>query len=309
MTSMKLTSNQQDIIRAPLTGSILLTGPAGTGKSTAAALRLQHMVESGVPAESILVLVPQRSLAANYSMQIHAANFPPGGLPSILSFNGLTQRMINLFWPLIAEAAGFRSSKQPHRFLTIETAQYYLAALVEPLLLQGYFESLIIDPNRLYGQILDNLNKSAIIGFPPDELAEKLTGAWVGKPAQAIIYQQAQECALKFREFCLVNNFLDFSLQLTVFTQYIWPSMICREYIQNNYQHLIYDNIEEDYPVAHDFVHDLLPHLTSALLVQDADGGFRSFLGADTISANSLGNECAGKMVFSDSLVQSPSIH
>lgn len=306
---MKLTTCQEDLLQAPFSGSLLLSGPAGTGKTTAAALRLKRMVESGIPGESILVLVPQRSLAVEYQSLLNSPAFPPGGQPTILTFNGLTQRIISLFWPLIAGAAGFRSAKSPHKFLTIETAQYYLAALVEPLLLQGYFESLTIDPNRLYSQILDNLNKSAVVGFPPEEIAEKLTRAWVGKPAQAAIYQQAQECALKFREFCLANNFLDFSLQLTVFSRHLWPSLICKAYIHNNYRHLIYDNIEEDYPVAHDFVQELLPDLDSALLIRDSEGGFRSFLGSDSVSAESLGSHCTGKMTFHDSYVQSPALN
>jgi len=305
---MTLTHDQIDLINAPLHSSILLSGDAGTGKSTAAALRLQHMVKSGVPGESILVLVPQRSLAGSYYDQVLSTEFPSGGQPVILTFNGLTQRMITLFWPLIAETAGFRSAKKPFKFLTIETAQYHLAKMVEPLIGQGYFESLTLDPNRLYSQILDNLNKSAIVGFPPSEIADRLTQAWVGKPAQANIYKQAQDCALLFRDFCLAHNLLDFSLQLTLFTQFLWPSLICKEYIRKNYQHLIYDNIEEDYPVAHDFVRELLPDLESALLIQDTDGGFRSFLGADPVSASNLGSECTGKLRFTQSFVTSGEI-
>jgi superfamily I DNA/RNA helicase len=305
---MKLTSIQEDLIHAPPEGSLLVTGIAGSGKTTAAALRLKQMVESGIPGESILMLVPQRSLAVQYQSLINSPDFPSGGQPTLLTFNGLTQRIISLFWPLIAAESGFRSSKNPYRFLTIETAQYYLAALVEPLLQQGYFESLTIDPNRLYSQILDNLNKSAIVGFPPSEIADRLTRAWVGNPTQAVIYQQAQECALKFREFCLSNNLLDFSLQLSVFTRHLWPSLICKEFIRRNYQHLIYDNIEEDYPVAHDFVRDLLPDLTSTLLIQDSESGFRSFLGADAVSADNLANHCRGKLVFDRSLVKSEAV-
>jgi superfamily I DNA/RNA helicase len=305
---MILTTDQESLLQAPFSDSLLLSGAAGTGKTTAAAVRLRRMVESGIPGDSILVLVPQRSLAAQYQSLLNAPDFPPGGQPAILTFNGLTQRIITLFWPLIAGAAGFRAAKSPYKFLTIETAQYYLSALVEPLLQQGYFERLTIDPNRLYSQILDNLNKSAIIGFPPEQIAEKLTRAWVGTPSQAVIYQQAQECALKFRDFCLANNFLDFSLQLNVFTNHLWPSLICKSYIENNYRHLIYDNIEEDYPVAHDFVRELLPDLDSALLIQDSEGGFRSFLGADAVSAENLGSQCTGKMVFNNSLVEPPAI-
>jgi len=183
---MTLTHDQIDLINAPLNSSILLSGDAGTGKTTAAALRLQQMVKSGVPGESILVLVPQRSLAGSYYDQVLSTEFPSGGQPVILTFNGLTQRMITLFWPLIAETAGFRSAKKPFKFLTIETAQYHLAKIVEPLLGQGYFESLTLDPNRLYSQILDNLNKSAIVGFPPSEIADRLTQAWVGNRLKQI---------------------------------------------------------------------------------------------------------------------------
>jgi len=218
---MKLTSIQEDLIHAPPEGSLLVTGIAGSGKTTAAALRLKQMVESGIPGESILMLVPQRSLAVQYQSLINSPDFPSGGQPTLLTFNGLTQRIISLFWPLIAAESGFRSSKNPYRFLTIETAQYYLAALVEPLLQQGYFENLTIDPNRLYSQILDNLNKSAIVGCPPSESADRFTRALLGNPTQSGIYQQPQECALNCREFCLSNHIHDFALQLSVSTLYL----------------------------------------------------------------------------------------
>ena len=308
MPAVVLTDDQTTVINAPMSGSLLLKGQAGTGKSTCAALRLRYLIESGAAGDSILVLVPQRSLAAPYYAQVHAADFPAGGQPSLLTFNGLSQRMIALFWPLINTSAGFTHTKAPFKFLTIESAQYYLAKIVEPVLQQGYFESLTIDPNRLFSQILDNLNKSAIVGFPPSEIAARLSNAWIGKPTQLKIYQQAEECAIRFRQFCLEHNYLDFSLQLSVFKEHIWPSLICKEFIYKNYQHLIYDNIEEDYPVAHDFVSDLLPGLTSALLIQDTGGGYRSFLGADPSSAARLGNICKGVYTLKDSFVKSPAI-
>lgn len=303
-----LTDDQVSIITAPPKGSLLLQGQAGAGKTTCGALRMRYLVDNGVPGDSILVLVPQRSLAAPYYAQAHAPDFPPGGQPALLTFNGLAQRMITLFWPLISKNAGFLYPNAPFRFLTIETAQYYLATLVEPLLQQGYFESLTIDPNRLFSQILDNLNKSAIVGFPPEEIASRLSNAWLGKPSQLTIYQQAGECALLFRRFCLDHNYLDFSLQLTVFKEQLWPALICKEYIHKIYHHLIYDNIEEDYPVAHDFAADLIPELTSTLLIQDLDGGYRSFLGADPSSAAGLGNLCTGVITLHDSLVASPPV-
>lgn len=298
-----LTDDQAAIVHLPLQSHISLQGTAGSGKTTAGVQRMLQLVASGFAADSILILVPQRSLAQPYYSIIHTPDFPSGGQPATLTFGGLAQRMVSLFWPLVAKVAGFKKPTNPPRFLTLETAQYYLATIVDPLLQQGYFESLVIDPNRLYSQILDNLNKSAIVGFSPDQIAERLIQAWSGKPTQHILYQQAQECALRFRELCYRDNLLDFSLQLDVFRQHLWPSLICRSYLKQTYHHLIYDNIEDDFPVAHDCMAEWLPDFQSALLIMDEDAGFRTFLGADVSSASRLAAQCTGNLRTQDSFV------
>ena len=88
---------------------------------------------------------------------------------------GLARRVCDLFWPVAAEAAGFAHPDQPPVFLSLETSQYYMAHIVRPLLDEGYFESVTMDRNRMYSQILDNLNKAAIVGFP----ILKLPPAWM----------------------------------------------------------------------------------------------------------------------------------
>ncbi len=58
------------------------------------------------------------------------------------------------------------SPDRPPVFLTLETAQYYMAHLVRPLLdEQRLFDSVTLERNRLFSQILDNLNKAALVGF------------------------------------------------------------------------------------------------------------------------------------------------
>ena len=309
MKLSELTQAQQAFLERPFESKTLLTGQAGSGKSTAAVERLKLMVGNGIPARSILILVPQRSLGISYARAIQSPEFPAGGEPAVVTLGGLAQRMLSLFWPMVAKNSGFSNPTLPPQFLTLESAQYYMAQVIQPLLQKGYFENITVDPNRLYSQILDNINKSAVVGFPLDEIGERLKNAWVGQATQLVVYDQAQECALKFREFCLQNNLLDYSLQFELFTQKLWNSLLCRQYLMRNYRHLIYDNIEEDVPAAHDLIAQWLPDLDSALLIQDTGGGFRSFLGADPISADNLGARLPDKVVFTDSLVQSQSLH
>ena len=285
-----------------------LEGISGTGKTTAGVAYLRTLLSSGIPGASILIITPQRTLGAPYLEILHAPDSPPGGVVSLLTMGGLAQRMVALFWPLIAEQAGFHNPDQPPVFLTLETAQYYMAYLVKPLLNEGLFDSVTMERNRLFSQIIYNLNKSAVVGFPYTEIWQRLKSAWVGEPGQVHVYEDAQRCASLFREYCLANNLLDFSLQMDVFTRHLWTHPACREFLKRIYRHMIADNIEEDTPIAHDIIAEWLPDLDSALLIYDENAGYRRFLGADPQSAYRLKELCHEHFTFSVSHVASPEI-
>jgi hypothetical protein len=301
-------SAQLDIIHHPISGKLFLEGPAGTGKTTAGVGRLLFMLSQGVSASSILLVTPQRTLAAPYSEALNASQLPSGGVASIVTIGGLAQHMVELFWPLAAEKAGFAEPDRLPTFLTLETAQYYMAHLVRPLIEKGYFSSITITRNRLYSQILDNLNKAAVVGFPSTQIGQRLKSAWVGDTSQAHIYDDAQDCANRFRNYCLEHNLLDFSLQIEVFVKYLWPDPLCREHLASTYRHLFVENIEEDTPVAHDLLREWLPEFDSAFLIYDQDAGYRRFLGTDPESGYSLGQGCDEHISLQKSFVASPEL-
>ena len=317
---VNLSDSQLALIQAPVECKIFLDGPAGAGKTTAGVGRLLHLLDSGVPARSILTLAPQRTLAAPYTDALRRPTVRAGGQVTVFTVGGLAQRMVDLFWPLIAEEAGFARPDRPPTFLTLETAQYYMARLVRPLLDRGYFETVVIDRNRLYSQIIDNLNKAAVVGFPHTEIGERLKTAWEGERSQARIYDEAQACATRFRQYCLAHNLLDFSLQVELFVKYLWQSpappvdggasaaSLCRDYLLETYTHLIVENVEEDTPVAHDLLREWLPHCRSALVICDRQAGYRRFLGADPESARALGDLCDERVTFADSVVTAPDL-
>jgi hypothetical protein len=304
-----LNAQQTAVVDLSLASRVFLEGPAGAGKTTAAVQRLLRLLKDGVPGGSILVIVPQRTLAAPYSTALRRSRLRAGGLPSIQTAGGLARRMVELFWPLAAGPAGFADPDRPPTFLTLETAQYHMACLVRPLLDDGYFESITIDRNRLYSQIIDNLNKAAVVGFPHSEIGQRLTAAWNGDPTQARVYVDAQQCANLFREHCLAHNLLDFSLQVEVFWRHLWPLPICCDHLTQTYRHLIVDNVEEDTPFAHDLLRDWLPATESALLNYDQDAGYRQFLGAAPASGYALRALCDQTMLFAESLVTPPELH
>lgn len=308
MSIIKLTPDQLSIIEAPQEDKIFLEGAAGCGKTSVGVERLLYLLAQGTPASSILLLTPQRTLAKPYLQALQTPGVSAGGQVSVMTLGGLARRMVDLFWPMIAEQAGFTHPDSPPTFLTLETAQYYMAHIVSPLLQQGLFDSVVIDPNRLFSQIIDNLNKAAVVGFPYDEIGVRLKSAWNGEPEQAHIYEDAQECATRFRKFCLEHNLLDFSLQIEIFSRFLWHLPVCQNYLQRTFHHLLVDNIEEDTPVAHDLLRQWLPKFKSALVIYDSDGGYRRFLGADPESAYTLKDLCFSQLFLNSSFVTIPAI-
>lgn len=300
---------QRQIIESPLDSRLFVSGAAGTGKTTAGVERIRFLLSQGTPADSILLLTPQRTLQEPYLDLLESPERIAGGEVTPATVGGLARRMCDLFWPLAAQTAGFKNPDRAPVFLTLETAQYFMAHLVRPLIEEkGYFESVTINRNRLYSQILDSLNKAAIVGFPHTEIGSRLDSAWFGDPAQRRVYADVQECANLFRQFCLDHNLLDFSLQLEIFNYILWRNEQARSFLTQTYRHLVYDNIEEDISCAHDFVREWMADFDSALLLYDEAAGYRKFLGGDPISGLDLRRECDQVIELTESFVSSTNV-
>ncbi len=273
-----------------------LTGPAGTGKTTQGVAHLKTLLNEGVLPHNILILLPQRTGGALYqeALQDPALNVP--GLVDVVTMDGLALRSLNLVWPQIAAPAGFGRPTRRPVFLTIETAQYYMAQVIQPMMQQGYFDpnvvSVTITLPRLMSQLLDNLEKAALIGLPYTQVETRLKSALGAEISSRVAFEHAQACVIAFREFCLRNNLLDFSLRVEIFRNYVWANPGLRRLLTGRYRHLIVDNLEEQNPFTHRILQDWLPESDSALLIFDEDAGYRIFLGANRRTAQDLAQYC-----------------
>lgn len=214
----------------PFPNSVFLEGPAKSGKSSSA---VEFIVENFANSlDEILVLVPQRTMATPY---YDLLDKHPALNLNIMTIGGLSRRMVELYWPMIAEDAGFKYPNRPPTFLSLETAQYFMARVVRPLLDEDFFESVTLNRNRLYSQIIDNLNKAALNGYSYTQVGERLKLASVGDPEQMRIFQDAQIAVTEFREYCLEHNLVDLSLQIDLFMNHLWiegtPSQIGRAHV------------------------------------------------------------------------------
>ncbi len=277
----------------PLSGTIFLEGPAGCGKTTEAADYLRRLLDSNIAPERILVVVPQRTLGRKYQEAAYKSKHV-GSVVETTTLSGIAYHAISRYWPLLATSAGFADPTREPTFLTIETAQYYMARFADPAILAGDFSGVSISPARVISQTFDNLNKSALLNQSVADVTAQLIGAWgverhSSRPA---VYDASRHLADQFRTYCLENNLIDFSLAMSLFSQILIKDRRFSAAFFERYAYLIADNIEEDHPSAHDFIAWALPHVDGALVIYDDDAGYRVFLGADTDSAYTLAEAC-----------------
>ncbi len=309
MPEIELSPEQRHIVLAPVgePRAVFLEGPAGCGKTTVGVERMLYLLDVGVRADRTLVWVPQRSLGRPYREALRHPSAPVGTMVDVLSLDGLARRTIDLFWPVTASRAGFDPTRGPV-FLTLETTQYYMDQVLEPLVEAGAFGDVTVSRNRLLSQIIDNLNKAALVGFSHTEIGARLIAAWGGPSSRERVYEAVQLAASTFRDYCLQHNLLDFSLQFETFASHVWPCTECKAYLLRRYRHVIADNVEEDVPVAHDLLRQWLTEASSALLIYDRDGGLRTYLGADPVGAQALAEQCDQRVALNASFVSSPAV-
>ncbi len=309
---MTLTAAQSALTGLPFNRKIWLEGIAGSGKTTVGVERALYLLERGEPAESILIFVPQRSLAQPYIRALREQSTYQGGQVAVHTIGSLSLQMVEMFWFLVAERAGFEHPHDLPNFLSLELVQYFMTKEIEPLVNQrDYFNSVRIDRSRLFSQIVDNMNKAALVGFPISEIGSGLKRALAlggGGVEQAHIFDDAQTCALAFRKYCLARNLLDFSLYLEVFRDYVLPLPQAEAYLRGRYKHIIADNVEEEPPASHDALAGLLESCNSSLILYDRDAGFRRFLGADPDHARRLREYCDVHETLDGSQVMQPAV-
>ncbi len=292
--------------------ALYLSGPFGAGKTTVAIERIKRLLDQErIRGDQILVLVPQRTLGQPYTEALHSSDVPAGAQVQVTTLASLARSSVALYWPLVAEAAGFADPRVEPTFLNLETTQYHMAHFVDAAIQQADFDPIRVPRSRIISQVLDNLNKAALHGFTIDEAYARLENT-VPPGEQMIarlnVMQVARRISHEFRALCKQKSLVDYSLQMQTFMNEILENRWCEAHLFRSHRHLVFDNAEEETYAGQKLVGRWLPHLESALIIVDEDGGYRAFLGADPINAEHLADRVAHRARLTCSHVMAPGL-
>ncbi len=278
--------------------SCFLSAPSGSDWPQAVMGRLRYLLGNRIPGHQILLLVPDRATGIEIRAELTALQTEPFAQLDPQTYYSMAARFTRLFWPLIASETGFADPSRPPVLLNYEMAQHLLGQLIQPLLNKGYFGELSLRPQRIISQLIDNLNRAAVNGYPIAAVESRLAAAWNGDPDRLRYYEQGQECIDLFRSHCLKYGLLDLSLSVSIFTQ-LCAKKVFWSFVVRRYRHLVAEQVEETVPVAQDMVRRLLGECQSSLLCCDPEGVYRSFLGSNPAGATELGELCRDQVELS----------
>ncbi|MCB8938294.1 MAG: hypothetical protein H6654_19020 [Ardenticatenaceae bacterium] len=298
---VELTPTQQAAIAAEQTSFLL--GPAGTGKSFALQQRLLRLLQDGEPAYTLLVIVAEPDQASGYLDAVHQSGLGPYADLKISTYTQMAMEMVKLFWPLVARSAGFERPYHPPTFLSYDLAQLLMWHIITPMLNDGAFADLRLRPQQIVSQLLDTLNRAALNSLSLGEAIERQIRTWAGEPERIRHLNEAAEAARQFRATCLRDSLLDLSLAVEVFDTQLVQHPEFHKYFSERYRHLIVDNIEEQTPAGQNFVAELMNETVTTAVSYDAAGGYKRFLAADPLGANTFRSRSAYAFEFKDSFI------
>ncbi len=292
---------------------LFITGPFGAGKTTLGLDRVGWLLsQERIRGDDITVLVPQRTVGRPYYRNLRRPHVPPGPPVRVTTVASLAKAGVELYWPLLAEAGGFTDPGQEPTFLNLETSQYHMARFVAQAFDNAEFDSVLIDRARVVSQVLDNMNKAALFGMGIDDAYARLTLAVPPgdqRTGRLNALAAARRISEQFRQLCLDQTLVDYSLLIHLFNTHVLTNPWSRTHLFRTCRHLIVDNVEEETRTAHDLIQAWLPHLDSALILSDADAGYRLFLGADPAGVAALAAACDERLTLPTPADVPPAFH
>ena len=296
---MELTATQTTAVQSQ-TNAFLL-GASGSGKTTALQQRVLHLLESGEPAYTILVLVAEPEHKQAYVNAVHQSGLGPYADLNITSYNSMAMNMVNLFWPLVARPVGFTQPYRPPTVLTYDLAQLLMWRVVTPMLDEGAFADLRLRPQQIVSQLLDTLNRAALNSLDLEDALLRQQTTWAGEPERQRHFLDTAVAARTFRRTCLENSLLDLALVIEAFDTQLVQHPVFHNYFRERYRHLIVDNVEEQTPAGQNFIAQLMDEAQTTAIAYDSGGGYKRFMAADPTGARQFHHRCQQYLKFDES--------
>ncbi|MTI79736.1 MAG: hypothetical protein FH758_02465 [Firmicutes bacterium] len=257
----------------------IFSGPIGSGKTIALREKYQQLIADGVKSDNILVILRSSLDEDKWRKSLDISS---SGTLNIHTYFGFIHNQLTKFWPLVDEKLSGGSGMLQPVFMNVEASHYLISSLVEEKRNSGGFAEVKSTVDNIAIQLIDNLNQAAVNGISLEIAAKRLhMVAWGDANKEKIsAYNDAVTVMNQFREKCLETRSIDYSLAVELFSTILMQEKKFLEYITEQWQYIIVDDIEEMVPTGQDLCLHLLHKVKGVYLAYNFEGGHTVFFGA-----------------------------
>ncbi|CAH2212688.1 hypothetical protein [Tepidibacter aestuarii] len=251
------------------------TGSSNTGKTTKLISIYREFIKNNVDENRIIVFINAKSQKKIW------------GDIDTSTFYKIIKNHIVLFWPLVQK--NIKVKKTTPKFLDMEISEYLLNKLVDRYREGGRFLDINIPNSVLSSDILNNVSKISLNCIEFNEVDKYLVNFL------DIEDVFAKENILSMKD--IINVFvkknisegvLNFSLASYLFNKYIIDDPLYEEYIKNNIDYFIVDDIQEKSFLELKFINKVMSIVKETHIAYNSDGAITKILGADEESFKHL---------------------
>ncbi|MBD2439665.1 recombinase family protein [Nostoc sp. FACHB-110] len=208
---------------------------------------------------------------------------------------GFFQDEIILFWPLLIDSLHIKA-QFPVR-LRPETEQELATKLWREQLDAEVLQRAGVNEYRLVRRILDLLQLAAYSGTPCEGIAEVLQ---TGLPESGVNLEPEflASLLLDWRNWCLERGLLTYGIITELYTQHLLSDRRYQARLQQRYQAILADDVDEYPAVARQLFETLLDQGAVGAFSYNPDGAVRLGLGADPNDMEELARRCRVETLF-----------
>ncbi|GAB6136889.1 PD-(D/E)XK nuclease family protein [Halanaerobaculum tunisiense] len=254
----------------------LYTGPTGSGKTTILREHYEELARKDTT-DNILTLVTNATNVRKWRTEVDLE--VSGGL-QIYSYFSFVQQEVKKYWHLIEKELEQGRQTLAPVLMTVEPAHYIMSKLVENKREQGQFISVNATAAQIALQLIDNLNYAAMNDLSFTEIEDRLM-AWANNDqTKKETFQASLEVMNWFRDLCLKERCLDYSLVIDLYNQYLLATSEYYQELAKRYNYLLVDDSEQLVPTAQDLVLQLNQEVDQTYIAYNPEAGFGRFFGS-----------------------------
>ena len=257
-------------------------GPTGSGKTTILEKKYKEKALK-VGTDKNIVFLKNASSVNAWRNNIDLKYLGP---LNIFTYFGFIQKELRDMWIQIEKNLKGQRKKIEPTFMNVETSHFVMSKYVEKKRRNNdVFDYINATSSQIAVQLIDNLNYGAMNCLNFDEMQKRLI-KWAGNDEQKHkIFREAINIMKIFRDFCLKNRVIDYSLLVDLYNNKLLTSENYLNELKSKITYLFVDDLEKTVPAAQKLFGIFNESSKNSFMTFNPEAGINRFFGGNPVLA------------------------